>query len=130
MMAAREQAAAANFEAEQKKRQEQETRIAADQAETKRRNELTASLQTISAIRSGRGVGQQSPTALAILGNSVDEGETDVRTERLAYLSKADQYRMGAEMDRRKAKMSLVAGAVGAIGGLASAGQKIVTMRS
>lgn len=129
MMAAREQSAAARFEAEQQKRQEQETRIAADQAETKRRDELTASLQTLAALRAGRGVGQQSPTGLAILNSTVEDGETDTRTERLSYLTRAEQFRMGSEMNQRKAKMSLIAGTVGAVSGLASAGGRIFNAR-
>lgn len=129
MMQSREQARAAAFERDNYDRQRQELLIAADQQEAKRRNELTASIETISALRSGRGVGMSSPTGSAILSSAIQDESDDIRTERLGYLTRAEQARLGSKMAGRKARMSILAGNIGAVTGIAETGAKIATMR-
>lgn len=109
-MAGQETARAAEFERQQLEIQSQAQRTAADQAEARRREELTSNLETIQAIRAGRGVGSNSPTGQAILTSAIEEQERDIGIERANYLAKADISRRAAEMAGRKAKTSLLAG--------------------
>lgn len=118
-------------------RQEQEYRIAAAQTETQRRTELTSSLETIAAIRAGRGVGASSPTGMAIFNNLVQDEERDIRTERLNYLTRAEQSRIAAKnaktassLAKRQAKMSLIGGFVGAAADIANTVGKVANARS
>jgi hypothetical protein len=142
VMAGNERANAANFEAQQQRnradelrgqqtqldREAENTRIAADQAETQRREGLTRNMEQIQSIRAGRGVGEASPTGMAILDTLTGLTERSIGTERFNYLSKADNYRMAGEtsardaenadiaagLSTRKAKTSLLAGYLGA----------------
>jgi hypothetical protein len=114
IMAGREQSAAAQFEQQQLDIQSKTAMIAADQAEAKRREELTSNLETIQAIRAGRGVGANSPTGEAILTSATDDAESDIATERFNARQKADLSSRAAEMAGRKARTSLLAGYVGA----------------
>jgi hypothetical protein len=124
-----EQARADVFDSTQYSRQEQEYKIAAAQTEARRREELTASLETIAAIRAGRGVGAGSPTEAAIFENvSQDEGR-DIRTERLGYLTRAEQARLAATASRRKAKHSLLASYIGAGSQVLTAASRAYTAR-
>jgi len=66
MMAAGERSASAQFESEQYQRQAEAAKTASMQEETARRRDLNSNLQTIMAIRAGRGVGSGSPTAMAV----------------------------------------------------------------
>lgn len=113
-MAAAEQATAADFEANQLKIQSQVAKTNADQAETRRRDELTSNLETIAAIRAGRGVGSASPTGDAIYGSTIEDQERDIAIERNNFLQKADLSRRASEMSTRKGRMSLIAGEYGA----------------
>lgn len=114
VMAGREQSAAAQFEKQQLDIQSKTAMIAADQAEAKRREELTSNIETIQAIRAGRGVGSNSPTGQAILSSAIDTQEADIATERFNYLQKSDLSRRAADMAGRKARTSLLAGYIGA----------------
>lgn len=109
-MAGQESSRAAEFENQQLKIQSETAKIAADQAEAKRRSELVSSLETIQAIRAGRGVGAGSPTGAAIYGGAIDDEERNIATERFNYLQKSDISRRAAEMASRKARTSLLAG--------------------
>lgn len=113
-MAGKEAARAAEFEKQQLEIQAQTAKTAADQAEARRREELTSNLETIQAIRAGRGVGSNSPTGQAILTSAIDTQERDIGIERANYLVKADLSRRAAELAGRKAKTSLLAGNIGA----------------
>jgi hypothetical protein len=144
VMAGREQSRAANFEASnldtqaaELDRQSQEYQIAGAQTEARRREELTSSLETIMAIRAGRGVGEFSPTASAIYDSTLSDERRDVRTERYNYLSKAEQARLSARnanlsagLARKKAKTSLLAGYVNAAGDIVGAGMNIQQARA
>jgi hypothetical protein len=117
--------------------QAENTRIAADQAETARRERLVANIESIQSIRAGRGVGEASPSGMAFLDSITDNTERDIGTERFNYLSKADQSRMAAEnaglsatMAGRKAQTSLLAGYLDAGSTVASAGWKYATMQA
>jgi hypothetical protein len=129
-MEGRERSRAAAFESQQLAREEQETRTAAAQAEARRREELTSSLETIQAIRTGRNVGSASPTGLAILDQTIQDESRDIRTERFNYLSRAEQARLSSRMARRKSKSLLTAGYVGAAADLATTGSKIAGART
>jgi hypothetical protein len=141
IMAGNEKARAAEFEQQQLygqqqqlKIQEENTRIQATQLEARRREELASSMETVQSIRAGRGVGQASPTGMAIFDSLVGNAERDIFTERFNVLSKADQSKraaenagLAAEMAGRKAKTSLLAGYLGAGETVLSAGYKAST---
>ena len=109
-LAGQESARAAEFERQQLEIQSQTARTAADQAEEQRRKELVSNMETIQAIRAGRGVGASSPTGQAILTSAIEEEERGIRIERANYLSKADLSRRASELAGRKARTSLLAG--------------------
>lgn len=121
-MAARERAAAAKFEEQQMRIQEQQYRTAASRDEATRRQELNSQIGTIMAIRAGRGVGQFSPTGVTILDDLTERSEGDIGTNKANLLTRADQSRMGADFAARKARMSMVSGGLSALGDLAGAG--------
>jgi ABC-type lipoprotein release transport system permease subunit len=128
VMAGREAAMSSEFEKQQLEIQAQTAHIAADQAETKRRTELTSNLETIQAIRAGRGVGSSSPTGQAILTSGIDQQERDIATERFNYLQKADLSQRASELAGRKARTSLLAGYLGAASDILSAGSKAASI--
>lgn len=115
----------AQFEKEQLKIAEEQNKTAAMQAETARREELTSSLETIQALRAGRNTGTYSPTGRAMLGNTVDDAEGDIITERVNYMQRADQNRRAAFLSERKGKASLLAGQIGAFEAVASGATKL-----
>lgn len=119
VMQGKAQSEAALFEQQQLRVQEQQTRTAADQAEARRREELTQNIESIQAIRAGRGVGSNSPTAMAIFDDVYSDAERDITTERSNYLTKADLSSRAATMAGRKAKTSLLAGYLGGVSALA-----------
>jgi hypothetical protein len=123
--AGEEAARSAEFEKQQLEIQSQVAKTNADQAETSRRNELTSNLETIMAIRAGRGVGSGSPTGEAMYTSAIDSHERDIATERANYLTKADLSRRGADMAERKAKYSLLAGDLQAAGDVFSGVSKV-----
>lgn len=123
-----ETARAAEFEKQQLEIQAQTARTNADQAEARRREELTSNLETIQAIRAGRGVGSASPTGTAILGSTVDSQERDITAERVNYLTKADLSRRAAELADRKARTSLLAGQLTAGAGILSTVSKAASL--
>lgn len=126
--AGQEKAAAADFEAEQYKIQEQQTRTAAIQDETARRRELTSSLESIQAIRAGRGVGAGSPTGMAIFDNSVTQSEDDIASSKANYLTKAELASRSAAMSTRKAQSSLLAGDMGAASAIFSGVSQVASL--
>jgi hypothetical protein len=130
IMAGRERAGAQLFEAEERRRQEELYRIAGAQAETRRREQLTSSLETIMAIRAGRGVGQASPTGRAAFEEIIEDESRDVRAERINYLSRAEESRLASQMLRRQSRMSLLSGYFGAVGDVASTGYRIGSLRT
>jgi type II secretory pathway pseudopilin PulG len=127
MMAAGERSAAAQFESEQYAAQAQAQRTAAVQDEAARRRDLTSNLETIQAIRAGRGVGSGSPTAMAIYDNITDRSEDDIAASKANFAAKADLSRRAAILSERKSSTSLLAGALGAAGTVASAGFRYAT---
>lgn len=120
VMAGYERSAAAEFEGQQYRIQEQQNRTAAAQAEAQRRNELTSNMEAIQAIRSGRGVGMGSPTGMAIMSNTISEAENDLMIERANYNQRADLARRAGIMSERKSKNSLIAGYLGGVEEIAS----------
>lgn len=158
VMAGNERSAAASFEQQQLLRRQQDlkgqqtqldaqaenTLIAADQAEARRREGLVSNIEHIQSIRAGRGVGEASPTGMAILDSITGLTERDIGTERFNYLSKADSYRMAgvtsardaesaglsAAMSGRKAQTSLLAGFLDAGSTVAGAGFKYASYKS
>ena len=114
IMMGREQSKAAAFEAEQLRTQEQNYRTAAAQDEAARRTELTNNLETIEAIRAGRGVGSASPTGQVIEQNVTAAEERDIGIAKLNYLQRADLARRAAILSEGRAKTSLLASYLGA----------------
>lgn len=114
LMAAGQQSAAAEFESQQYAAQADAQRTAAIQEDTARRRDLTSSLETIQAIRAGRGVGSGSPTAMAIYDSTVDKSEEDMAASRANYASKADLANRASIMSARKSQTSMLAGVLGA----------------
>lgn len=127
LMAAGEKSAAATFEQQQYEEQSQAQRTAAMQDETVRRRELTSNLETIQAIRAGRGVGGNSPTAMAIYGNAIGTSEDDIAASKANYAAKADLSDRAAFLSGRKSSTSMLAGALGAISTVGAAGFKAAT---
>lgn len=127
LMAAGEKSAASQFEQQQYEQQAQAQRTAALQDETARRRELTSNLETIMAIRSGRGVGESSPTAMAIYNNTIDKSEEDIAASKANYAAKADLSQRAAFLSGRKASTSLLAGDLGAVSSIASSAFKYAT---
>jgi hypothetical protein len=109
-MAGQEASHAAEFEQQQLQIQAQTQKTAADQAEARRRDELTSNLETIQAIRAGRGVGAGAPGETALLTSVIDKQERDIGIERFNYLQKADLSQRAALLAGRKAQTSLLAG--------------------
>ena len=124
-MAGREQSRTAEFEKQQLLVAEQQNRTAAMESEARRREELTASLENIQALRAGRNTGAYSPTGKAILTSTIEDVERDILIERANYLTRADLSRRAAEMASRRAKTSLLAGYLGAGEAVASGAAKI-----
>jgi hypothetical protein len=122
LMAGGEKAAAAEFESQQYAAQAQAAQTASLQEEAKRRNELTSNLETIAAIRAGRGVGAGSPTAMAIYDSGIANSEDDIAASKANYAAKADLARRASFLSERRASTSLLAGTLGAVSSIASAG--------
>jgi hypothetical protein len=119
LMAAGQQSAAADFESQQYAAQADAAKTASLQEETVRRRDLVSNLETIAAIRAGRGVGSGSPTAMAIYGNSIDRSEDDIATSKANYASKVDLANRASILSDRKSSTSLLAGFLGAAGDIA-----------
>lgn len=124
-MAGQEASRAAAFETQQLDIQAQSARTAADQSEARRREELTSQMETIQALRAGRGVGSNSPGGEAILTSAIDNQERDIAIERSNYMTKADLSRRASELSARKAQTSLLAGDLSAAGDIFSSATKI-----
>jgi hypothetical protein len=114
LMAAQEQSNAQNFEAGQYDIQGKRIRSAAAADEAARRTDLESSLETIDAMRSGRGLSLDSPTGRAISRNVTATGERNILNSRTNMLLQAEQSDAQAELSRRKARYSLLAGEAGA----------------
>jgi len=115
LMAGGQKAAAAEFEAQQYQQQAQAARTAALQDETARRRDLTSNLETIQAIRAGRGAGSGSPTAMAIYDSTISRSEDDIAASKANYAAKADLASRASILSQKKASSSLLAANLGAI---------------
>lgn len=127
LMAAGQQSAAADFESQQYAQQAQAQRTASLQDETARRRDLTSNLETVQAIRAGRGVGSNSPTAMSIYDNTISRSEDDIAASKANYAAKADLSSRASILSARKASTSLLAGDLGAISDIGSAAFKYGT---
>lgn len=87
------------------KLQGQDLRIAQAQAETERREALTSNLETIMALRAGRGVGE-GPTSRAAYGKLISDSLADIRSERLSYSTAIDQARRESELSKGQVKLA------------------------
>jgi hypothetical protein len=122
IMAGQQQARSAEFEQQQMQREAEVTRINAANSEAAKNREFVSSMNTVEAIRAGRGIGLGSPSSMALLDSSETGNERDIRADKLGYMMKADSFRMGAQMAGEKAKYSLLAGYMGAGSTLLNAG--------
>lgn len=132
IFAGREQARQAKtqaaWQAQELKIQSEENKIAAAQDEAARRRELTYSLQTIEAIRAGRGTGSGSPTAATIQDDVTETASRDMRSSRLNFLRAADQSSRQAAFSlsegNRAARSAQIGGLLGAVSAGINAGTK------
>ena len=127
LMAGGERAAAAEFEQQQYAQQAEAAKTASMQEEAARRRDLTSNLQTIQAIRAGRGVGAGSPTAMAIYDFTISKSEDDIAASKANYAAKADLASRASILSARKSSTSLLAGTLGAFSTIASAGFRTAT---
>lgn len=114
LFAAQEQSAAQEFEARQIELQGKRFRNAAAGDEAARRTDLESSLETIQVMRAGRGLDLGSPTGRAIMESTTATGERNIMTAKGNYLLDAANADLSAELSRRKARASLIAGDYGA----------------
>ena len=121
LMAGGEKAAAAEFESQQYAQQAEAQRTAALQDETARRRDLASNLESIAAIRAGRGVGAGSPTAMAIYNSGIANSEDDIQASKANYAAKADLAQRASFLSQRREFTSLLAGNLGAISSISSA---------
>jgi len=120
LVAGGQKAAAAEFEAQQYKQQADAAKTAALQDETARRRDLTSNLETIQAIRAGRGVGSGSPTAMAIFDSTIGRSEDDIAASKANYAAKADLASRASYLSEKKASSTLLAANLGAAETVAS----------
>jgi hypothetical protein len=123
-----EKSRAAQFESQQYAQQAQAAQTASIQDETQRRRQLLSSLETVMAMRTERGVGADSPTAMAIYDNGISMSEDDIQASKANYLAKADLAARASYLSQRKASTSLFAGYLGAASTIADAGFKGATL--
>jgi hypothetical protein len=114
LMAAQEQAAAHEFEGRQLDLQGKRIRSAGAVDEAARRIDLESSLQTIEALRAGRGLDPDSPTGRAITAGATERGEKNILTSKTNYALQAANSELQGELSRRKARFTLMAGEAGA----------------
>jgi hypothetical protein len=115
LVAGGQKAASAEFEQQQYAQQAQAAKTAALQDEAARRRDLTSNLETIQALRAGRGVGSGSPTAMGIYDSSIGRAEDDVASSKANYAAKADLASRASYLSGKKASSSLLAANLGAI---------------
>jgi len=127
LMAAGQQSASSEFESQQYAAQAQAAQTASIQEETQRRRDLTSSLETIQAIRAGRGVGSGSPTAMATFDNITNISEDNMQASKANYAAKADLASRASILSERKASTSMLAGYLGAASDVGSAAFKYGT---
>jgi hypothetical protein len=87
------QAEQARYQQRQQQLREEQLRTQAMQDETARREALTANLNTIAAVRAGRGLSQTSPTALVIRDDVTNDAMDAMHTSRLNILNGAESAR-------------------------------------
>lgn len=110
MMAARETAAAQEFEGRQFDRSAIRVRSAAGVDEANRRDDLVSSLETINVLRAGRGLDLDSPTGRAIASGVTATAERNIMQSKTNYMLEAANRELQGELSRRKARFSLMAG--------------------
>lgn len=122
------EAQSAAFKAQQQQQQqhEQQLRTRALQDEAARREELTAQLSTIDAIRAGRGLSLDSPTALTIRNDTTDSAMDNMRVSRLNILNGAESARQSAEQSGAAASTALTSGYLSGATSLLDFGAKTI----
>jgi len=115
-----QKAAAAEFEQQQYAQQAEAAKTAALQDEAARRRDLDSNLESIQAIRAGRGVGSGSPTAMAIYDSTIQRAEEDIFASKANYAAKADLASRASILSGKKKSYSLLAGNLGAATDIAS----------
>lgn len=104
------QSAAMKAQQQQQQQREEQLRTRAMQDEAARREELTANLSTIDAIRAGRGLSQTSPTALVLRDDVTGDAMDSMRVSRLNILNGAESERQGAIISGQGASNALTTG--------------------
>jgi hypothetical protein len=126
-MAGAEAKRSADLEAQQLERQAKAYTTAAAQDEAARRNDLQSSLETIQVMRSGRGVGLDSPTGQAIMSSTTERAEAGIGTSKANYFDRASNSELAASASRRKGDYSVLAADIGSLTTIASGAAKIAS---
>jgi len=121
---------AAQYQAQQGRIQADYANIQEKQTEGQQRDALTTSLENISAIQAGRGVGTASPTATAISNNIIDRAERDVATSRLGYEAKKEALRSGATLSEQEGELAKQSGERAAWATMLGAGGQLFNLAS
>lgn len=104
------QSAAMKAQQQQQQQHEQQLQTRAMQDEAARREELVANMNTMDAIRAGRGLSGTSPTALVIRNDATNTAMDDMRVSRLNILNGAESARQQAEQYGSAASTALTTG--------------------
>lgn len=127
IMAGNEKSAAAQFESQQYQQQAYAATTAGIQDETTRRRQLTSNIESVMAVRAGRGVGAGSPTAMSIYDTGIGQSEDDIQASKANATAKADLATRASYLSQRKASTSLLAGYLGAASSVANTAFKFAT---
>jgi hypothetical protein len=130
LMKGKEEERAAGFERWQYGIQQKQLEAAASRDEAQRRRELRSSVDTILAIRAGRGVGQGTPTENAILDDITQRAHEDILAQRTSLLTRSAVSGQAAAMAERRGRMAVTASYINAIGDIAGMGYKVGTLKT
>jgi hypothetical protein len=109
-VSSRGKAEAASAEASRLKTAGVLARAAADETDTRMREELQSTLGNIRAARAAAGVSMDSPTQDAIEGEERRIAERNIKTQRANQEAQAADYDAAAAAKRRSARLALITG--------------------
>jgi len=124
----RAQRNALQYKAQQQRAQAEYVNIQEKTAEAGQRDTLATSLEQISALQAGRGVGMASPTVGAINENIVDRAERDIASNKLTFEAKKDALRSGAQLAEQEGELAVKAGDRAAFATMLGAGSQLFNL--
>lgn len=107
------------FQASEQERRARAIDLQAKQDAAARYSELDTAMQTIMALRGARGIGFDSPTAIAIDKGVQKQAREGMLMARLGFVQDADSARITGRQLMKGAKRSIISGYIGAAGGAA-----------